>query len=126
MPMPNMPWEQFRADMLAAGYDEVLERQWAPDTVLATHAHPFEANALVVQGEMWLAVAGKPAQRLLPGDRFHLEPEVPHDERYGSQGATYWVARKNGERSLVSWCIPLDGEGIASGLDSWKVSMQHD
>lgn len=95
MPTANMTWEQFRADMLAAGYDEVLERQWAPGTVLATHTHPFEASALMVQGEMWLSVAGEPARHLLPGDRFHLQPEVPHDERYGAQGASYWVARKN-------------------------------
>jgi hypothetical protein len=95
MPTPELTWEQFRADMLAAGYDEVLERQWAPDTVLATHTHPFEASALVVQGEMWLAVAGEPARHLLPGDRFHVQPEAPHEERYGPQGATYWVARRN-------------------------------
>ena len=44
--------DQFRAEMLAAGYDEVLERPWAPGTVLDTHTHPFEANAIVVQGEI--------------------------------------------------------------------------
>jgi hypothetical protein len=26
---------------------------------------------------------------------FELEPNVPHDERYGAEGAAYWVARKN-------------------------------
>ena len=81
--------------MLAAGSDEVLERPWAPDAVLPVHTHPFEAHALVVQGEMWLTVAGNPVQHLLPGDHFHLQPEVPHEERYGPQGALYWVARKN-------------------------------
>ena len=50
--------DQFRAEMLAAGYDEVLERPWAPGTMLDTHTHPFEANAIVVQGEMWLTVEG--------------------------------------------------------------------
>ena len=53
------------------------------------------AHALVVQGEMWLTVAGNPVQHLLPGDHFHLQPEVPHEERYGPQGALYWVVRKN-------------------------------
>ncbi len=86
--------ERFRADMLAAGYDEVLERRWAPGLVLDTHAHPFEANALVVQGEMWLAVDGSPERRLAPGDRFEVSTGVPHTERYGAEGATYWVARK--------------------------------
>ena len=87
--------DQFRAEMLAAGYDEVLERPWAPGTVLDTHTHPFEANAIVVQGEMWLTVEGSPERCLLPGDRFHLQPNVSHAERYGAQGATYWVARRN-------------------------------
>jgi Cupin domain len=86
---------QFRALMLAAGYDEVTERRWAPATVLETHTHPFEANALVVQGAMWLSVEGEAARKLLPGDTFHLPANVPHTEKYGEEGATYWVARKN-------------------------------
>ena len=87
---------EFRDHMLAAGYDEVLVRPWALGVVVHTHTHPFEANALVVAGEMWLSVSGAPVQHLLPGDRFHLQPDVPHEERYGAEGATYWVARKTG------------------------------
>jgi hypothetical protein len=92
-PVPTL--DHFRKDMLAAGYDEVLERPWAPNTVVDTHTHPFEANAVVVQGEMWLAVEGSAARQLLPGDRFHLQPNVPHSERHGAEGATYWVARRS-------------------------------
>lgn len=93
--MPSQPtFEQFRTTMLADGYDEVLERVWAPGTVLETHTHPFEANAVVVQGEMWLAVENGEAKGLLTGDRFHLQADVPHSERYGPEGATYWVARR--------------------------------
>ena len=91
----NLPaFAEFRDRMLASGYDEVIERLWAPSTEVERHTHPFEANALVVAGEMWLSVADAPARHLLPGDRFHLQPGVPHEERYGAQGATYWVARK--------------------------------
>lgn len=86
----------FRDQMLAAGYDEVLERAWAPETVVHAHTHPFEANALVVAGEMWLNVGPGPARHLLPGDRFYLQANEPHEERYGAAGATYWVARKAG------------------------------
>lgn len=93
--MPSQPtFDQFRTTMLAEGYDEVLERVWAPGTVLETHTHPFEANAVVVQGEMWLAVENGEAKRLLPGDRFHLQANVLHSEHYGPEGATYWVARR--------------------------------
>ena len=79
----------------AQGADEVLERQWAANTVIGTHTHAFGARALVVQGEMWLTVGDK-TQHLRSGDRFELAPEVPHDEHYGPEGATYWVARFNG------------------------------
>lgn len=83
----------FRTTALADGFTEVVERKWEPGTIVDTHTHPFEAKALVVQGEMWLTVAGE-TQHLLPGSRFHLQADVPHDERYGSDGATYWVARR--------------------------------
>jgi len=32
-------------------------------------------------------------QHLRAGDRFELDHGVPHAERYGDEGATYWVAR---------------------------------
>lgn len=44
-------------------------------------------------GEMWLTVEGS-TRHLLPGDRFELAAGVLHAERYGPQGATYWVARR--------------------------------
>jgi predicted exporter len=50
--------------------------------------------ALLVQGEMWLQV-GADTRHLLPGDTLALEREVPHAERYGREGATYWVARSH-------------------------------
>lgn len=87
-------FESFRAQALAAGFDEVLERHWAPDTTLATHTHPFAVQAIVTQGELWLGCEGQ-VRHLRPGDHFELAREVPHDERYGPQGATYWVARRN-------------------------------
>ena len=86
---------EFEADARAQGFDEVLEREWAPLTVLDTHVHPFAAKALVVRGEMWLSV-GEDTQHLRAGDGFELDREVPHRERYGSEGATYWVARRGG------------------------------
>jgi mannose-6-phosphate isomerase-like protein (cupin superfamily) len=87
-------FEAFAAEQRAAGCDEVVERRWQPDTVIDTHTHAFAAKALVVQGEMWLTV-GSRTQHLKTGDGFELEPGVPHAERYGPQGAIYWVARKN-------------------------------
>lgn len=91
--MNDMTFDAFGAQARAQGFTEVLERRWPPLTVLGTHDHPFAAKALVVQGEMWLT-AGATTQHLRAGDAFELDAGVPHDERYGPEGATYWVARR--------------------------------
>ena len=83
---------EFEARALSRGCDQVLERRWDPHTELGTHTHPFDASALVVEGEMWLTVDGQ-TRHLLPGDTFELARGTPHAERYGPNGATYWVGR---------------------------------
>lgn len=86
-------FEAFRLQALIEGYDEVIEREWAPLTVLDMHTHPFAARAVVTRGEMWLTV-GDLTRQLRAGDTFQIDREVPHAERYGAEGATYWVARR--------------------------------
>jgi hypothetical protein len=83
----------FQAAALAEGFDEVLERRWAPNQVLDTHTHPFAVRALVVAGEMWLG-CGEETRHLVAGDRFEIGFEQPHTERYGSDGAVFWAARR--------------------------------
>ena len=91
----NLPsFDEFKQKCLAAGFDEVIEREWAPNTVLDIHTHPFGVYAILTRGEMWLTMKGQ-TQHLLPGSIFELAPNVPHDERYGVEGAAYWVARKS-------------------------------
>lgn len=84
----------FEADALAQGYDAAVDRRWDPLTVLDEHTHPFAARAVLIEGEMWLSVAGQ-TQHLRPGQGFELAAHVPHSERYGAEGARYWVARRN-------------------------------
>ena len=84
---------EFEADALARGFDEVLVRDWSPGQVVGDHAHPFDASAVVVRGTMWLTVGGQ-TRRLTSGDTFELAKDTPHDESYGPEGATYWVARR--------------------------------
>lgn len=88
-------FDQFQSLMLAAGYDEVIEREWPPNTRLEEHAHPFEANGIVVSGVMHLSIEGASARVLRAGDTFHVRAGVRHAETYGDQGATVWAARKN-------------------------------
>jgi quercetin dioxygenase-like cupin family protein len=84
----------FESAARVQGYDEVLVRDWAPLAVIDTHTHPFAVNAIVVAGEMWLTQGGE-TRHLRAGDRFMLERDEPHAERYGAAGASYWVARRN-------------------------------
>lgn len=86
---------QFEIRTKALGFNEVLERQWEPGRVVDTHSHPFDASALVVQGEMWLMV-GDETRHIATGGTFELARNTPHSERYGSEGATYWVGRRGG------------------------------
>ena len=87
-------FDEFATAARARGFDEVVERKWAPSLELDTHRHAFAVEALVVQGEMWLTV-GDDVRHLKQGDEFTLAHEAPHAERYGPEGATYWAARRN-------------------------------
>jgi hypothetical protein len=92
---PTLPsFETYAAAQRAAGFDEIAERSWPPGTFVDTHTHPFSVQALVVAGEMWLSHSGQ-TLHLRAGDRFELARAVPHDERYGPEGATYWAARRH-------------------------------
>jgi hypothetical protein len=86
----------YEAEMRAQNFDEVMERNWLPLTVVETHTHAFAAKALIVQGEMWMTV-GPETTHLPAGGTFELDPQVAHSERYGAAGATYWVARRGGK-----------------------------
>lgn len=93
MPQP-LDAAAFDAQVRSLGYDEILDREWAPLQVVETHTHPFDAKAVVTRGEMWLTVDGQ-TRHLRPGDGFELARDIPHAERYGAEGAVYRVARRN-------------------------------
>jgi len=92
-PLNSTSFDAFARDAREAGYDEVLQRDWQPNTVVAQHSHPFDAHAVLIQGEMWLTCDGV-ARHITAGGSFTLPKGTPHAERYGSEGASYWVARR--------------------------------
>ncbi len=94
----NATYDAFRREALNGGADEVMERHWAPNQVVETHSHPFDADARVTAGEMWL-IREDGTQHLKAGDTFHLPSGTPHSERYGPEGATYWVSRRTPRRA---------------------------
>lgn len=91
----ELTFHQFQSLMLAAGYDDVIERIWPPNTTLENHTHPFEANGILVNGVMSLRIEDGPARSLSSGDTYHVFAGVTHAEIYGDEGATVWAARKN-------------------------------
>ena len=83
-------------------FTESLTKEGFPDAVVITreanaeteiHEHPFEAKALILDGELSIRVDDEErAYRI--GDVFHLPAHKPHSERYGPNGVTYLVGRK--------------------------------
>jgi quercetin dioxygenase-like cupin family protein len=92
--MNTLNFDHFKKQSLDAGFDEVLERTWAADTVVPTHTHPFSVQAIVTQGEMWMTCRGE-TRHLTVGGTFEMQQHEPHAERCGAEGATFWVARKH-------------------------------
>ncbi|CAB3653600.1 hypothetical protein LMG24238_01279 [Paraburkholderia sediminicola] len=83
-------------------FTESLTKDSFPDAVVVTreantsmdvHEHPFEAKALILEGEMVIR-AGDTEQTYKVGDVFHLPANKLHAERYGPNGVTYLVGRK--------------------------------
>jgi len=86
-------FREFESELRSRGFQTVLTREWAPHTVVESHTHPFDASALMVTGELWLTV-GDSTRHLRRGDTFEIPAGVAHEERYGSEGAIYWVGRR--------------------------------
>ncbi|WP_118184291.1 cupin domain-containing protein [Paraburkholderia phosphatilytica] len=61
--------------------------------VMDVHEHPFEAKALILDGDILLTCGGA-ERRYEVGDVFHLPAGTPHAERYGANGVQYLVGRK--------------------------------
>lgn len=92
--MSNDTFEAFKTRKLNEGYNEALVREWEPGLILDPHAHPFDADALVVKGEFWLTMNGR-TTHYKAGDAFKVGRGMTHSEQYGPEGAVFWAARKN-------------------------------
>ena len=84
--------EDFTAQAMDEGFDEIITREWAPDLQLYSHTHPFDLRVQVARGSVALTV-GEASRSYQAGEGFRLARNTPHAERYGPEGATFWVAR---------------------------------
>ncbi|RFU48521.1 cupin domain-containing protein [Paraburkholderia sp. DHOC27] len=88
-----MDREAFVAQLEQEGFAEVVTVDREPSGALDTHEHPFEAKALIVDGEMHIRV-GDEERFYQVGDVFYLAAHLAHSERYGPNGVRYLVGRK--------------------------------
>ena len=91
-----MDQETFKVSLVRMGLPEpiLVEREAGE---LGEHAHPFEVNAFILDGNITLTIDGV-ATQYFAGDTFHLLPDVQHSESYGAQGVSYLASRKDAEK----------------------------
>ncbi|BBU28664.1 hypothetical protein BTHE68_23980 [Burkholderia sp. THE68] len=85
--------DEFLALLSSESFDEVVTVTREPNGSLDLHAHPFEAKALILEGDLTIRIAAH-ARTYRAGDIFHLAPNIEHSEQYGPEGVSYLVGRK--------------------------------
>jgi quercetin dioxygenase-like cupin family protein len=75
------------------GFDEIVQKEWAPNLVVGKHTHPVDVRVQVAAGLVKLEVEND-AQIYEAGQSFYIARGTEHAEYYGADGATFWVARK--------------------------------
>ena len=88
-----MKRDEFIGILATEGFDVIVTVEQPAGQFLAAHAHPFEAKALILDGELCLGI-GDTEHVYKPGQVFHLRANEVHAEHYGPAGVTYLVGRK--------------------------------
>ncbi len=91
-----MDLDTFTRQLATEGFPPPVQVVRPADGDVGLHTHPFEAKALVVQGELRIEADGR-SRTYGVGQVFHLAHSQPHSEFYGPQGVEYWVGRKDGQ-----------------------------
>ena len=87
-------FNDFSAQAMDDGFDEIIQKEWAPNLVIEKHTHPFDARVQVATGLVKLELATG-AQTFEAGQSFFIPRGTEHAEQYGPNGATFWVTRKS-------------------------------
>lgn len=85
----------FEARLRDEGYHEVADREMPANTVNQSHAHDFDAQLLILDGELTLLRDGV-AQTYRAGDSCQVPAGTAHEERAGPQGVRYIAGRRRG------------------------------
>jgi quercetin dioxygenase-like cupin family protein len=83
----------FEAALKAENFNEAVTVSKPVGYTMEEHAHPFEAWALIIEGDITLRVDGA-STTYAAGDVFRLPAQTPHHESAAAHGVTYLAGRK--------------------------------
>ncbi len=85
--------QDFEAQLIAENFGEIVTVVKPVGYAMGEHQHPFEACALITQGEITLIV-NRVSSTYAAGDVFRLPAQTPHHEDAVAHGVTYIAGRK--------------------------------
>ena len=85
--------QAFRRKLAADGFPDPVLVERDSTYGLDVHQHPFEAYALILDGDITIEVDGRPTT-YRAGQTFRLPANCPHRENAGAQGVRYLSGRK--------------------------------
>lgn len=88
-----MERDEFVDTLKREGFAEIVTVTRDAHGTLDDHAHPFEAKALILHGQLTMHT-GDTERVYNAGDVFHLRANESHSERFGPDGVQYLVGRK--------------------------------
>jgi quercetin dioxygenase-like cupin family protein len=88
-----MTRQEFEALLAREGFGEIVTVEREAGGSLGVHTHPFEAKALILDGEIRIGTDDS-ERRYEAGQIFHLAANEPHTEHYGPNGVRYLVGRR--------------------------------
>lgn len=89
-----MTTDDFIESLAQEGFAPPVRVEREPHGSWDDHAHPFEAKALILSGEIRICTADGAEHTYREGDVFHLQAHEQHAEFYGPAGVGYLVGRK--------------------------------
>ena len=85
--------QEFEAKLKAENFTECVTVSKPVGYEMDDHSHPFEAWALIIEGDITLRVNGS-STTYAAGDTFRLPAQTLHFESAGPHGVTYLAGRK--------------------------------
>ncbi|MBV8889119.1 MAG: cupin [Alphaproteobacteria bacterium] len=84
---------EFESRLREQGYQEIAHREMPAHQINDAHAHDFDAQLLILHGEMTIVRDGL-AHSYRSGDTFDMPSGTRHEERAGPEGVRYIAGRR--------------------------------